>query len=396
MQKTFGPRLIQNQLLFGQLGFSLGATALSPLLQPLQVRFGLSIFELSILPTTYTIAVAVTNLAAGIIISRFGARKLHQVGAVVAILACTIGFFAGGFLALLLTYLAFGIGMALAFVTLTTLYSHQPERYRDFGRYHAFFGLAGIVSPLLVSLTLETTIGYPLLFIGVAVLTLVNLLVFAASPHIADVRGEPMRLSQVLPKLKHKPTLISLIALAVYAAAEVGVTTFAMSINSQVYRLQDAEAAFWFSSFWVGYTFSRFVTDILVRRFGLLKVLTASAIGGLITISLWAAELGPYFLTLTGLFISPIFPALQKNMNNLVDPADRGLVNGATYAFTGSVTTAFIPVMGAVGDIRLNFAAVPPVLLLIGVIVIVRTLLVVAKPQDAVAAPEVTTEVTKQ
>jgi hypothetical protein len=57
-----------------------------------------------------------------------------------------------------------------------------------------------------------------------------------------------------------------------------------------------------------------------------------------------------YFFILTGIFIAPFFPTLQKFMNFKIKHKDIGLYSGLVYGFDSAGILFLVPIMGLAVD----------------------------------------------
>lgn len=356
MGHNANPRLLQVQLLIGQFVFALAANTLHPILPSVQGMFAITVLESSILPTIYTAAIAVANLAVGILIGSLGARTIYVFASIAGILGSILAALTGSFLGLIFAFVLYAIGIGSAFTSITTLYTHLPEKYRDFGLYHAFFGIGGIVAPALVGLILRAGASFQLTFWFYLAVLILNLIWLLGSRSVTNTLYGDNKLSSLGKVLANPFVIIGIIALGCYAAAEIGVVTFAGNMNIASYSMDAADSGFLLSLFWVCFTLSRIATDPLVKKFGLLALIISVSCGGVIAIATWALGLTAWTFPAIGLFMGPVFPALQKYINNHLPLQHRGIFNGASYASLGGMTSLALPLMGALGELNLVYS----------------------------------------
>lgn len=391
MNLTARPRLVQMTIVLGQFVFSLLANTLQPMLPAVQEALGLTLLEASFLPTIMTVTLTVTNLAVGIFIGKAGIKTIMIASGVLGI-AASLFVAAGESLAgLIAAYIVFGMTMGSAFTSLTTMYTHLPERYRDFGLYHAFYGLGGIVAPVILGLVLGSGRSYRVLFWVYIVLLAVFAVFLFFTKVISNQRYPGVAFAEIGAAFRSPVILLGIAVLGCYAASEIGVTTYAGNMHINAFGLDAANASFLLSLFWILFTASRAVTDPAVRRFGIRTMGWIAGVGAFVSLAVWMTGLTIAAFPLIGLFMGPIFPIYQKYVNDHLAPGMRGIFNGALYASVGAFTTLALPVMGAAGGIRAEFAFLAPAVLTIAMIMLIPILLAKASRKspgpDARAVP---------
>lgn len=364
-------RAVQFLVLGAQFIFALAANTIQPLLPTIQEELGLSIFASSALPTIYTVSLAFTNLAVGFFIGKLGIKRMILGAGILGVLASLLAFLSPSFAVLTLAYIAYGFAIGSAFTSLTTLYSHLPERYRDFGLYHAFFGIGGIVAPLITGFVQNRGLDFHLIFLVYLILMFVSFLVFLLFPGLENRKYQNGSMGSMVKTLLGPLLIMGIAVMGTYAAAEIGIVTYAGNQHIGTYSTTPAQASLVLSGFWVVFTLSRFITDPLARRFGT-KTLVLACVGiAFLALIGWILGAGVWTFLVIGLALGPIFPAMQKFINNHLPDEKKGLFNGGTYASLGAITSLVLPLMGSLGEGGIQRAFIPSAVCLILLFVLV-------------------------
>ena len=352
-------RMIQIKLIGAHLLFALIMNSTPSLLAVFQVEFGLGVFHSSVLPLSLTFFSMVANLFVGFLIGHIGQKVVLLTAVAMQVIGLLLVSLAPGFVVILVGFSCIGLATGAAFTAMTTVYSELPLRYQNFGLYHAFFGVGGILAPVFISLWLDGGLEYRSLF-GVYTLLFVLLLILLVSSRaITNQKFREFAAADMLRVVLRPLILMGVAAFGLYAAIEIGGATWSVSAGMSIFDLASRPANLLLSAFWLVFTFSRVLTDAAARRVGTVSLIRWCLLLATAALIVWISGLSPYAFVVLGLALGPVFPAFQKYMNALLPRAQRGLFNGLTYLAVGVSSTAFIPLMGAIGEYNLAFAYIP-------------------------------------
>jgi fucose permease len=368
-------RTLKTKLLFGHFLFALAVITPQPLLPRFQETLGLSIFESSSIPVTLTLAVMTANIFAGFLIARLGQRRLWEFAALAGIVGSLIVWLTASYIGLLAGLVVIGLGIGTAFTSMTTIYASLPEKMQNFGVYHAFFGLGGMAAPAVGGFWIAAGLSIFQLYLVYAGLFFLLLILVASGKSLKNTRYESVTLKEMISVVVSPVVRIGILAVGLYAAVEIGLTTWAANMSVDGYGLSEPAGAAVLSVFWLLFTVSRVFSDNLAERFGPMNYVFATAMLAAGLIALWVTGLHPWLLASLGLFFGPMFPIVQKYINSHLPAHQKGLFNGVTYAATGVAGSTVISLMGSLAELRMAFAFIPTLIFMLifaAVVIIVR------------------------
>ncbi|NCN06150.1 MAG: MFS transporter [Spirochaetales bacterium] len=350
--------MVQLQSLLGHFVFALLATVVQPLLPAIQQKYDLSIFQSSLIPTTYTVFMTLTNIAVGIGVSKFGVRKPYFGALGLGVIASILIGFAGSYPVLLGSFALLGVSVGTAFTTLSTAYAHLPTKYKNFGLFHGAFGVGGMAAPLILAVVLSFGLGYESIFGVFVVLLILSIGLLVQNRAFEHRSAEALSLHGLGKAVLRPVFFLGILGMGMYAGAETGSIVFSGNLQGRFYGLELAQNSFLLSLFWVGFTLSRFATDPLLDRLGLRWILVFSAWGAALVLLLWVLGFGFWIFPLSGLFMGPVFPAIQKFVNDQLPDEEKGLFNGAAYGSLGLFISGTLPIMGSRAEVGITSAYV--------------------------------------
>ncbi|AFG37000.1 MFS transporter [Spirochaeta africana] len=367
-------RKIQLKLIASHLLFALIVTSMPSLLAVFRLEFGLGVFQSSVLPMAITVPVMIANLFVGFLIAHIGQKAVLLSSLVLEITGLILVSLAPGFAMVLIGFSLVGLATGAAFTALTTVYSELPEKYQDFGLYHAFFGVAGILSPIIISFWLEAGLGYRSLFGVYAGLFVLLMAALSTSRSISNQKFREFAITDMVKVAGSPLMLLGVSVFALYAAVEIGGSTWSVSAGISIFSLSSRTANLLLSAFWLVFTLMRFGTDAAARRVGALNLVRGCLLLAVVSLIVWIVGLTPYAFVLLGAALGPVFPAFQKHMNGLLPRQQRGLFNGLSYLATGVASTVFIPLMGGIGEQSLAYAYIPLVVCGVAMVLVVTAI----------------------
>lgn len=356
-------RYLRNTTLFGHFTAAIIMNTLAPLLPVLQLGLNLTIFQSSLLPTLLAVSLMLSNLIMGIVISNLGQKKVLIYGLLLAIVGSILAFFTNSFILAIITYIVIGFAGGSLYTSLATVFAGLPNKYQNFGIYHASWGIGGMVSPLLITLLLNLKRDYHEIFLIHIVLIILLLFFIINSKGLSNQKYESFNYGKVLSVIKKPIVYIGIICAALYAATEVGSFTWSLNMSTNGYKLSQISGGYILSLFWFMFTAGRVVADTLSNKIGAIRFITISTVISSIVLILWLSGISPYLFPILGFTFGPIFPVIHKYVNSHLKAEERGLFNGLTYAGVGLTSTLMIPIMGSLGNLSMFLAYVPVLIL---------------------------------
>ncbi|GAB6091586.1 MFS transporter [Spirochaeta dissipatitropha] len=352
-------RVTQGKLIAAHFLFALILNSIPSLLTVFQQEFNLGIFQSSMLPLSINFSIMIANLFIGFLIAHIGQKFVLLAAVGIQFAGLLVISIAPVFIAVLSGFMFIGFATGAIFTALSTIYAELPEKYQNFGLYHAFFGVGGVLAPLFASLWLAGDRNFRGLFAVYAIVFLVLLVSLASTKQIKNLKFREFSMKEMFSTVTSPIVLTGIAVFGMYAAAEIGSATWSVNAGMSVFSLSSRNANILLSAFWVTFTFSRLITDPLARRVGSLRLVRICGLIAALAVSLWIIGISPYVFPVLGLALGPIFPAFQKHMNGMLPRQKRGLFNGLTYLSTGISAMFFVSLMGGIGEHSLALAYLP-------------------------------------
>jgi MFS transporter, FHS family, glucose/mannose:H+ symporter len=285
---------------------------------------------------------AATSLLLGVI----GYSTAHQHGLLSASMAA-IGFGLGG------TDMSGNL-------LIVAYYTQNKGRFLNLMAF--FHGLSSTIAPYYAGLLLAAGISwrqvyqYPLAAVG-AMLAL-GLLAPFPQPRVVQKSGIDFR---AIGKIILQPGMSWFFLLMIlYVSTEIGVASWLIVYLQRIHNLSVTQSSVFLSIYFAGIMIGRLIGTVFVEKVGYLRSILIVSIcaTACLFIGLFGPGLSYYFLPLTGLFYSIIFPTLTAAGTDRVTE-NVGTVMGLLFAFCG-LGGAFGPwligVVSSLAGIQAGFA----------------------------------------
>ncbi|GAB6189946.1 hypothetical protein JCM30566_16880 [Marinitoga arctica] len=342
---------------------SLYINSISPLMTTFQDNFNISISQSSLLPFMNTIGNIIFATLSGFLISKIGLKNSLFYAFYSLLLSIIVFLFSSNYIGLVIAMFFVGGGLGQIFSVTVSMYDHLDENLQNYGLFHAFFGLGGIVGPFLVSIFLKYTISYKYLFGIYLVLFIILITIIISKNLIENIKYEAFSIIESISLIKKRLVLITILMLTIYAGSEIGSITWSANLFRDYFGYSKEGSALFISSFWFFFTFGRIITDTLYKY---LKERTSLYIPLFSSIILFIIILFkiPYLYVLYGFLLGPIFPATQKFLNSSLSHREVGLISGIIFAGTGVGSMFITTTMGIVADKNIFISYMFPVIFL--------------------------------
>lgn len=339
--------------------------------------FELSKTMSSFLPFSFFIAYGIMSIPAGILLSKFGEKKL-MISAFSLSLAGSL-FFANNptFITFTISLFTIGTGMAILQVVINPLLrvSGGEENYAFTSvMAQLFFGLASFVSPLIfswlvVGLSNNNSSGFVIevfrnlvpenmtwvsMYWVFALLSIIMIVVISVVklPKVELKEDEKVGNKSIyIDLLKNKLSILYFLGIFSYVGAEQGISYWMSKFLSEYHNFNpEVEGASAVAYFWglmtIGGVIGMFLLKLIDSKI-VLRIFTALAIISLLLALYGSAEVSYYSFQSIGFFIAVMFPIIMSLALNSI-PKDHG-------SFAGILMTGIMG--GAVVQLIVGFIA---------------------------------------
>lgn len=335
---------------FGFVLLGMNGVLVSSLIRSLERDFHQSDAAFGLLYLLGSLLFGAGAFSSGFLTERFGRKIVLAIGAGVAVGGLVIMAATSLWPLFLAASAASGWGAAVldAGINALALDLYRSERGAALNLLHLFFGIGALISPFLIGAAVSAGLGWRLTVLASAALFAFLLLAFAvlAMPSGRDDRTARSAENSTQPEQGlFVPFLWLAVAIALYVAAEVGVSNWLVRLLA-AQPLIAATATL--SLFWGGLAFGRLLSFWLAERFNYALFTIACML--LASLALAGAVLAPWPLdaalfALTGLLYGPIYPMIMALGGHLYPQRLAALSGSLTTAATvGSVV--YPPLMG--------------------------------------------------
>ncbi|MDO9577574.1 MAG: MFS transporter [Candidatus Cloacimonadales bacterium] len=350
---------------------SLLANSLAPLVTSYQEQFQLSMAQASLFPVISTLGGVIANLLGTFFIAHIGLRRYNYIFLILMILTFIIFYYVHSVLLLFTALFMFGFSIATGMAVTSTLLSQLPLKYHNFGLYHAFFGLGGIITPGLIGLLLAKNIDYHNIYLLFLAVTVIAVIFLWKARLVPDYKFEKTGFIESLSIIKLRVVYLSLIILILYAGCEMGIVLWSGNLFSQAFHFSKESSALFLSGFWIIFTLGRIFTHQIEKFCGFFKTQYVFISLLLLGLALLLGARWPLAFFLIALGMAPIFPLTQKYAVSHIPKHQIGMFSGVLFGFLG-LGNMFIPgAMGLLGNINIYYAFLLPIFLLSIILIVV-------------------------
>lgn len=341
---------------------AMGAVSLPALITTFQKEYSLTIAQSAIIPILSTLGGFLTNLLIASYSAKVGLKKLNLYFLVIGLMAAIILAFTNNIYLFLTGILLIGINTAFGLTNTSTIFAHIQIKYQNYGLFHAFFGVGGIITPAIISLLFSHQISYRFFYCLLIGLYTTNILYVFFSNLIENKKYERIRLKEAFRIVKKTYVLPVLILIAIQAGSEQSVVTWSGNFFDEVLNYNIESASLFLSLYWVMFTLARFFVHFVENKIGKLNTAKISVGSAIVSIFLLLLTNHPVFFLLLAVSMGPTFPLMQKYSVQKLPDREVGLFNGLVFAVS-SIGNVFISgSMGWLGDYNIKISYVVPVL----------------------------------
>lgn len=333
--------------------FSLSANTIAPLMTSIQEGFGISVAKSSIIPLINTIGVMAANVVGSFLIAQIGIKNYLSISYLMALVGSTAFVFSENFIILLVSAFFIGASTGAAFTSLSTTISHLDKKYQNFGMLNAFFGIGGILAPIITTYFLSQDLNFRSIYLIYLFLFLLLLIYLNTSKMMVNIKYDAIKFLEALNIIRKRLIIFSLLIFLFYSGTEISVITWAGNLFVEMFDYTKEFSSLMISYFWITFTAGRFLTDWMNRKFTELNTIIFSSVLFFISLGLILIFKLPYFFILVGLAFGPVFPSIQKYANQKLPSREVGMFNGLSFASTGLGAMIISTSMGVIADFNM-------------------------------------------
>lgn len=239
---------------------------------------------------------------------------------------------------LLLSYLALGLGMGTVEIAgnSTIVLLHQEKKGMLLNLLGSLHGLGAMLVPVYAGALLSNHVSWRIVFAIclIPVFVLIIYLLWVKFPKQETEKGQSLL---ELARTAFSPEMIwHYIAICFYVAVEIGVAAWIVEYLNKVKGQPLFFSSVSLSIYFGLVTGGRFLGGFIVDRVGHLRILFWVITGSLISliIGIYGSNNLAFFIPLTGLFFSIIFPTLTASFTNIQKPEIEKYL-GILFTFAG-------------------------------------------------------------
>jgi fucose permease len=332
-----------------------------PLMKYFQVNYDITISQSSALPLLNSAGAMLSNIFGGFLLSKIHFRKYFLFSYLLGISGMFLFAFSKTFLLLSLAGFILGVSVSSTILVLTAIFTHFDEELQNYGFFHGMFGVGGIISPIIIGFFLNKDFSpHYLLIFHALIMAVIGIIVYKKSI-FENTEYDPIHFSEIPNIIGKKIIIIPIIIFLLYAGTEKGIVTWSSNLFVDGFEYSQGFSAFLISTLWIFFTFARLITDTISKRIGEIKLVVISSFGALSSLILLLTLQNWIFYIFLGLFIGPIFPALQKASNRKIPKREISIFSGIMYFSTGIGGISVTYFMGLLGDINILGAYIIPI-----------------------------------
>ncbi|MFZ4663055.1 MAG: MFS transporter [Caldilineaceae bacterium] len=230
---------------------------------------------------------------------------------------------------------------------------HPLAHARFLNLLATFHGVGALLAPLYAAWLLRATESWRQVFLYSLPLTVLFGLLFLVAAEPSVSQQERHRFDwPTLRRTGFSPTMRWFyLAIGLYVATELGIANWIVVYLIRSKGLTQTTASYYLSGFFGCIMVGRLVGSVVVERIGYLRSIWSATVGALLCllIALMAPPALAFFLPLSGLFCSIIFPTLTAAVARL-HPQNTGTILGLLFT-AGGIGGALGPaIMGVASD----------------------------------------------
>ncbi|SDC17334.1 Fucose permease [Geotoga petraea] len=345
-----------------------------PLMKYFQLNYDITISQSSALPLLNSAGAMFSNIFGGFLLSKIHFRKYFLFSYLLGIVGMFLFAYSKSFVLLSLSGFILGVSVSSTILVLTAIFTHFEDDLQNYGFFHGMFGFGGIISPIIIGFFLNRDFSPQYLLIFHAfIMAIIGFIVYKKAI-FENKEYDPIHFSEIPNIMGKKMIIIPIIIFLLYAGTEKGIVTWSSNLFVDGFEYSQGFSAFLISLLWIFFTLARLITDTISKRIGEIKLVILTSFSALVSLIMLLSFQNWIFYIFLGLFLGPIFPALQKASNRNIPKREISLFSGIMYFSTGIGGIAVTYFMGLLGDYAIRAAYIIPIFTILIIAFLSRTL----------------------
>lgn len=360
--------LFSSYLLYAILLNSVGTVILQSI-----ASFGVTKESASLLEAFKDLPIAIVSFAVASFLPRIGYKRAMMIAFAIVALACVLMPIAPGFQTTKLLFLTIGVTFALIKISVYStigLLTNDSDSHASLLNLIEGFFMIGVLSGYWIFAAFidagdPGALSWLNVYWALAALAVLNLLVLAATkfpdmPKAADAPNLRKDFAGMIKLLWAPGVIVFVVSAFLYVLIEQGIGTWLPTFNNEILYLPPAMSVQATSIYAAALAAGRLSAGVLLRRISWYPLLNICviAMGALIILTLpltqglhpkadltWAsAPLAAFVLPLVGLFMAPIYPAINSVILSSLPRERHAAMAGLIVLFSalGGTTGSFI------------------------------------------------------
>jgi FHS family glucose/mannose:H+ symporter-like MFS transporter len=234
----------------------------------------------------------------------------------------------------------FGLGLGSLEVggNLLIVDLHPQDKGRYLNLLSFFHGVGSMLAPLYAGRLLAAEISWRRIYQSglILVILLGVYFILVKYPQTGSSGNNKLDLKKAGKSAFTPEMVIFYVLMAMYVAAEIGIGSWLVEFLQKAKGQSVLRSSFFLSLFFGGMTVGRFVGSFFVERIGYLRIMLYVSISSVVCLALgtFAPPALAFFLPLTGLFFSIMFPTITAAVSDL-HTENMGTILGLLFTFAG-------------------------------------------------------------
>ncbi len=354
-------RKIRFLILAQMIALSMAAVSIPALITTFQKEYDLSIAQSAIIPIISTLGGFITNVIIASVSARMGLKRLNLYFLFISLVACIILAFSSNLYLFLVGITLIGISTAFGLTNTSTIFAHIKLKYQNYGVFHAFFGIGGIITPAIISFLFKHDLNYRYIYYFLIVVYLGFIGFVALTKLVENRKYDNIKFKEAFSIIRKSFVLPVLIIIVFQAGSEQGIVMWSGNLLSDAMGHTAQFASLILSFYWIVFTISRLMIQFMEKFLGKLNSAKLSSILSIVFLVLLLLTSKPIFFVLLAAAMAPTFPLMQKYSVQKLPPREVGLFNGMVFAFASIGNVIIAGSMGGMGDHSIKFSYFIPI-----------------------------------
>jgi len=324
----------------------------------MHIDINVPLSSMGIISMIISLGTIISSLFSDKLTKRFGTNSVTTVSIFMTAIAL-LGFSCSDSFAMLVLFaIPYGLGAGAIDAALNNYVAmHYSSKHMSW--LHCFWGVGTIISPFVMSYSLANSVwndGYRIISIiqfAIATILLISNPIWKINSNISNANTSATQAKGFIDLLRIKGVPSLLLGFLAYCAAEGTAMAWSCTYLVKVRNLDEASAAAFASSFFIGITVGRFLGGFLMERLGdrsMIRLGTAVAFIGIGLLFITNSVVSCITLIVIGLGCAPIYPCIIHSTPNNFGEENSGAIIGIQMASAYTGSTLFPPLFGLISE----------------------------------------------